>query len=473
MDGPSLRLILPNAACLLVLAALAAWTLSSVARHDAQIESLHDHVESVLTLADASGEYATQLAQSLLLGREQQSELHGARLEMERSFVRLLQSARGQAVEASNAPATQEAIRSVETARRMLDLYHSIDRSAARAMVLARDLRPAEAQQTYDREVNFRLTTEFAALLDDVRQNVQSRLAAAQHADDEARNLLANLWLAALAGCAGVQGYTFLALSRRPSLLPGGLAAAFEARAEELRASNRRLRDIDAKRAQFLADVSHELRTPLTILRGEADVALLPSAGTAEHRRALERIQAQAAELGDLLDDLIAFARSDAEQQALQLAPVLLDDLLAAAVQEGETLAEPREVTLTLALPGKPAWIMGDSRRLKQALLIGIDNAINHSPPGTQIQLARVTQDNQVSMSIADQGTGFDASDQARVFDRFYRGSRPNTSFGLGIGLAIARAVVEQHQGTIELHNRSEGGAELTITLPLLREPLL
>lgn len=472
MDRHSLRLILPNAVCLIVLVALTAGTLSFTTQHEAQIDSLHTELESVLTLGHASGNYATQLAQTLLLGREQQAELHGARLAMERSFVSLMQSARGQAVTAGDAAATQQALRRVETARRMLDLYHSIDRSAARAIVLERDLLSEQARQVYDREVDFRLTTEFSALLDDVREDVQSRLADAQAFGITTRNLLVAAWLMALAAFLAAQVYAVLALSRRAAVPEGGLTAAFEARAEELRASNQRLRDIDAKRAQFLADVSHELRTPLTILRGEADVALLPKANAAEQRRSLERIQTQAGELGDLLNDLIAFARSDAEDQSIQLAPVLLDDLLAAAVQEGETLAEPREITLDLSLPGDPLWTMGDMRRLKQALLIGIDNAINHSPPGTTISLTRIARDDLVILTIADQGRGFSEADQARVFDRFYRGSGPKTTSGLGIGLAIAKAIVDQHHGHIALENRPEGGARLTITLPRLSEPL-
>lgn len=263
----------------------------------------------------------------------------------------------------------------------------------------------------------------------------------------------------------------WLLLSRQVAAGHPKLAADFEVRTEELRDANRKLRETDVRRAQFLADVSHELRTPLTILRGEADVALLPGSKPQEQRRSLERIQDQAAELGQLLDDLIAFARSDGEPQALVLNHILLDDILAAAVDEGENLAEPREMTIALSLRDKGQWVDADMRRLKQALIIGIDNAINHSPPGSGIEVELSRLSDSVRISILDRGPGLSEGDQQRVFDRFYRGAGSSNSFGLGIGLAIARGIVAQHNGTIALTNRADGGAILTIDLPRPGEP--
>jgi signal transduction histidine kinase len=205
-------------------------------------------------------------------------------------------------------------------------------------------------------------------------------------------------------------------------------------------------------------------------LRGEADVALLPASSPDEQRHALERIQSQAGDMAQLLDELIAFARSDADAQALSLSRILLDDVLATAVEEGETLAEPREVTIGLTLADKGQWIDADSRRLKQALIIGIDNAINHSPPGSRIDVQLSRRENQAVVTIRDQGPGLYDVDASRVFDRFYRGENSRNSFGLGIGLAIAKGIVEQHNGTISLANLADGGAVLTVSLPVPKE---
>ena len=464
-------LIIANAIVLLALLGLAAWTIMETDRRVSRLERLHGELESIQDLDAASGHYGAQLAQLLWQGREQQADLRAARLDMERAFVRLSQAARERAAAAMSATETQEALKDVEQARRKLDLYHAIDLAASRAIVLERDFRSADALQIYEKEVDFRLATEFTALLDDARAGAAQRLDGAREANTTAHRQLLFAWSAAAALAVATLGFTVALLGR---FNPGNdeLAQAFEARAEELRDSNRRLREIDTRRSQFLADVSHELRTPLTILRGEADVALLPNSQANDQRRSLERIQDQAAELAQLLDDLIAFARSEGDQKPLQLAPLLLDDLVAAAAQEGETLAEPREVTLDLQLPDKSVWVAGDMRRLKQALMIGIDNAINHSPPGSVIGLRLDIRASGAHVLIMDRGPGLTEHDEPHIFDRYYRGGDTGRTFGLGIGLAIAKGIIEQHQGSIGLSNRDGGGAILTITLPLPDGPV-
>lgn len=464
-------LIVANAAALLALLGLAAWTITDMDRRTAQLDGLHGELGSIRNLDAATGQYGVQLAQVLWQGREQQADLRTARLDMERAFVQLSQWARARAVAATSEGETLEALEDVEQARRMLELYHAIDLAASRSIVLERDFRSAEAWQVYEEQVDFRLATEFTALLDDARAGATLRLDVAREANAEAHGRLLFAWAAVAALAAITFGFTALLGRFRPG--NNDLARAFELRTQELRDSNRRLREIDARRTQFLADVSHELRTPLTILRGEADVALLPNSLADDQRRSLERIQEQAAELGQLLDDLIAFARSEGDQKPLQLAPILLDDLVAAAAQEGETLAEPREVTLDLQLPGKGVWIAGDMRRLKQALLIGIDNAINHTSPGGVISLQLEVLASGVRLQIMDRGPGLTEQDEPHIFERHYRGSDSGRMSGLGIGLAIAKGIVEQHHGSIGLSNREGGGAVLTITLPMPDGPIL
>ncbi|WP_162247292.1 ATP-binding protein [Devosia sp. Root635] len=464
-----LVLILANVVWLLAVLGLAGWTLSNDARRATRMNGLAAEMSSIQDVDAAIANYAAQLARFFLLGRDQQADLRSARLAIERAFVTFAQTARTQVAIAIDADETQDALRDVENARRMLELYHAIDQATARAIVLDRDHQPAQAMTVYEGEVDFRLSTEFAALLDDARTGGQTRIDAAGRTAAVARQQALIAWSLAAASGAILLGLTALMLWRRPSPAADTLAQAYEARAEELRDSNRRLRETDARRGQFLADVSHELRTPLTILRGEADVALLPRAGPEEQRRSLERIQDQAEELGQLLDDLIAFARFEGEALPLHLAPVLLGDLLAAAVDDAEALAEPREVVLDLSMTARGVWVSAEARRLKQALIIGIDNAINHSPPGSTVKASLAATEAGAEIRISDQGSGISAEDEERVFDRFYRGSG---STGLGIGLAIAKGIVDQHSGTITLTNDDEGGATLTIVLPLHAGPL-
>jgi signal transduction histidine kinase len=247
------------------------------------------------------------------------------------------------------------------------------------------------------------------------------------------------------------------------------LAVDIEARANQLRVANDSLRSTDARRTQLLADVSHELRTPLTILRGETDVALRGQRGEADLREALEHIQGQARDLTQLLEDLMAFARADAENHPHKTAVTRLDDIISAAAEESEVLAEPREVSIVVATNDGGCRIDADFRRLKQALIIGLDNAIKHSPPGSKITLETAVTGGKVTIRILDEGSGIAAEDQPHVFERFYRGRKEGELLnqGIGIGLAIAKEIVERHDGTIALDNRPEGGAALSIVWPL------
>ena len=250
------------------------------------------------------------------------------------------------------------------------------------------------------------------------------------------------------------------------------LESEVASRTRELQAANERLRDLDGRRAQFLADVSHELRTPLTILRGEADFALRGKAPPELCREALARIQGQAIEMGRLLDDLIAFARSDADDQGFEPVTVAAAEIVAAAAQEGEVLAEPREIHIETAFGDRGAIISADPRRLRQAVLIGIDNAVKYSPPGSRILLETARDGETVTITIADEGEGIAPEDRPHVFDRFYRGGAGGRrgGDGLGIGLAIAKSIVERHGGQASIDNGPAHGAVLRIRLPLAAE---
>lgn len=451
----------------LVVLGLAGWSVHTATRDAGRLQVLNSEVSSLQDVTTAMASYEVQVAQYLVNGRIEQDDLHASRLAAERSFLRLGRALRDRVVLETSEGRQDGALTDFENARRMLELYHAIDRAAARAMVLEREQQSTQAAEIYARDVDFRLSNEFPALLDDARRGAQARVASAEALGADNRQAMIWGWSAvALIGLVLLVALAWQSW-RRPPTLPNTLTRDYEARVEDLRISNKRLRELDTRRSQFLADVSHELRTPLTILRGEADVALLPGSNVDDQRSALERIRDQAAELGQLLDDLLAFARSEGDGQSHAPTPVLLNELVATAVDDGEMLAEPREVQLQTHLPDKGVWILSDARRLKQALIIGLDNAVNHAPPGTGIAVALTVEARMARITIADEGAGLAPKDQAHVFDRFYRGSGHAPESGLGIGLAIARTIVDQHHGTITLDNRPEGGAVLTIRLPL------
>jgi signal transduction histidine kinase len=440
-----------------------------------RIDSMHQRLESLIEVDGLAGGYSGKVAEVLLFGRAAMPALQTARLRLERAFAKLSQITRDQVSSLAGMEAIEDQLSEVEDTRRMLELYHAIDLSAARALVAQRDGGGAEALALFQRDVQFRIDNEFAALVQGGMQGERNKLTGQLAGAERTRTIL--LWLALGSAVLAVVSVgfavTWLQRAREQQLRSAQayeqLQAEMEGRTRQLQQANERLRGLDRRRAQFLADVSHELRTPLTILRGEADVALRVKADPAEQRQSLERIQGQAAELGQLLDDLISFARSDAEPQDLVLVETRLEDVIAAAAQEGETLAEPREVTIDLRLADATVHVDADFRRLKQAFIIGIDNAIKHSPPGASVSIVSGLDGDHVLVRIIDHGPGLAEGDEEHVFDRFYRGRNGGDpiSGGLGIGLAIAKDIIERHGGSIAIGNGTETGAVLTITLPL------
>jgi signal transduction histidine kinase len=170
-----------------------------------------------------------------------------------------------------------------------------------------------------------------------------------------------------------------------------------------------------------------------------------------------------------LLEDLITYARADSEDQEFRPTAVPLAEIVTAAAGEGASLAEPREVTIGTTLEDDGAVIEGDPRRLKRVLLIGIDNAVKHSAPGSAVNIRTRRDAGNVVIALFDDGPGIIDDEKPKVFERFFRGrdERELHNRGIGIGLAIAREIVELHRGRISLDNRPEGGAVLTITLPI------
>jgi signal transduction histidine kinase len=486
-----------------------------------RVDGVHRRFEVIAELDGDANNYAEQIAEVLLLGSEQMDDFVAARNEMQATFARLSEVTRAEVSTLRGIDEVQRELSDVETTSRLMELYRAIDRAAEQVFALQREGKQAEAVDIFRRDVEYRLSNDFEALIEsslrDERNEIATELAVVRR--QQSRLLL---WAGALAilalACGAALGLVlnraivrpvqalaagaraiaggrldhrirvegndeFSSLSRAFNEMAGAieqqrtglmqaqqrLGSEVEARTSELREANDRLRDIDSRRSQFLADVSHELRTPLTVLRGEADVALRSGDGAAEQRETLRRIQTQAAELGHLLDDLLAFARSDAEDQRLDLEETAAGKIVAAAVQEGEILAAAREVLIEPDLRNEGSRVNADIRRLKQALVIGLDNAVKHSPPGGRVRVETRAAEGWLTIGIADEGIGIDAEDQPHVFQRFYRGrsATARSAKGIGIGLSIAKEIVERHGGTITLENRSQGGALLRIAVPL------
>jgi signal transduction histidine kinase len=243
-------------------------------------------------------------------------------------------------------------------------------------------------------------------------------------------------------------------------------------RTAELADANGRLRELDRLRVQLLADIGHELRTPVTVLRGEAEVTLRhgPGAPEAVYLETLRRIAAGAADLGRLVDDLLFLARTEADQVGFHRRRAGLSPILAEAVREGETLARGKGIAVRAAAPRCGRDVEADPQRLKQALLTVLDNAVKYSPPGRAITVECRCGVDMAEIVVRDEGDGIPAEDLPHVFDRFYRGrgAERGGAEGSGLGLPIARSIVEKHGGAVEVESGPERGTTVRIHLPLL-----
>jgi signal transduction histidine kinase len=228
------------------------------------------------------------------------------------------------------------------------------------------------------------------------------------------------------------------------------------------------VRDLDRLRVLFLADVSHELRTPLTVLRGEAEVTLRTRAASQEDfRDTLESVVHQAEELGRLVDDLLFLTRAEADSLRFEAAPVPLQDVITEALVEGRVLAGANGHQLVPSLPSEPLVVIADRQRLKQTALIAIDNAIKYSDPQSPVEIELRRDGRQALISVRSRGDAIPPEDLPYVFDRFYRGRHDQTKGGSGLGLSIAKWIVEKHGGTIHLTSGPERLTELEIRLQL------
>ncbi len=230
-------------------------------------------------------------------------------------------------------------------------------------------------------------------------------------------------------------------------------------------------RDSEDRLRRFLADASHELRTPLAAIRGYAELFRI---GAADERatleRAMSRIEAEAARMGVLVEDLLLLAQLDQAPEPRRV-PVDLLEMVGQAAQDTQVLAPDREVTVRA---DEPATVLGDPDQLRQLLTNLIGNAITHTPAGTAIELALDQDGGQARLSVRDHGPGLPAEVGDQLFERFWRteGGRRRGPGGAGLGLAIVRAIAGAHHGTVRAENASGGGARFVVTMPLAAAPV-
>jgi signal transduction histidine kinase len=238
----------------------------------------------------------------------------------------------------------------------------------------------------------------------------------------------------------------------------GQLAAAFNAMSAELE-------QLEKTRRELVANVSHELKTPITAIRAHLENLL---DGVEEPDPAtLDVMLGQAERLGRLVDQLLDLSKLESGEVPLQRRPVELAPLVTQVLSEMEVARAGKHVALAQDIPADLPWVEADAERVHQVLFNLVDNAVRFTPEGGRVRIAAHGENGHVEVSVQDTGSGIAPEHLPRLFERFYRvdPARSREGGGTGIGLAIARSVVEAHGG--QIHAESELGVGSTFTFDL------
>lgn len=235
--------------------------------------------------------------------------------------------------------------------------------------------------------------------------------------------------------------------------------------AVQLEASRKKLMQLDELKSDFVSLVSHELRTPLTSIIGFSRTLMTLPLGTEQHRKYLGIIESEGKRLAGLVEEYLDMSKIESGHIALRLAPV---DVVSLVQEVVEQIQSGSAGCITTDLPAELPAVTGDVGRLKRVLLNLTDNALRYTAKGTSVIVSASAANDGLCVSVQDHGPGLTPEEVARVFDKFYRGrdSITERSRGSGLGLTIARGIVEAHGGRLWVESEPDQGATFRFWMP-------
>ena len=243
-----------------------------------------------------------------------------------------------------------------------------------------------------------------------------------------------------------------------------------EAAHQALAQQNERLRELDRLKDEFISLVSHELRTPLTSIRGYLELLLDGGAGelSDDQSRFLSVVDRNSKRLMHLVGDLLFLAQVEAGKLTLELGEVRLDDVVSESVEAAKPIADEKGIQLRASLDTTPNMV-GDRGRLGQVLDNLVSNAIKFTTEGGAVDVRLSSTADEALIEVADNGIGIAPEEQELLFDRFFRSSEATERAipGTGLGLTIVKAIVERHDGTVEVESASGRGTTMRVRLPV------
>jgi len=226
----------------------------------------------------------------------------------------------------------------------------------------------------------------------------------------------------------------------------------------------------ESRLRRFVADASHELRTPLTAIRGFAELHRQGAVvGEEKTKELVGRIEKESIRMGSLVEDLLLLARLD-QAPMLHKDPVDLTHLINEVVESARAAGQDHPISVVVE---NDLFVLGDSMRIHQAVANLLANTRTHTPAGTNVAVNAESNENEVTITVLDDGPGLSKSDQERIFERFFRAdpSRKRTSGeGSGLGLAIVDAVMKAHGGSVTVSSEEGKGSAFTLHFPITKD---
>ncbi|HEX9022554.1 MAG TPA: ATP-binding protein [Geobacteraceae bacterium] len=231
-----------------------------------------------------------------------------------------------------------------------------------------------------------------------------------------------------------------------------------------------RLHHLFEGQRRLLADASHQLKTPLSVIRTECDVALQRERSTGEYTEALRTIHSYSGNMARLINNLLSLARIDAGLISAEAAPVSLRDCVDEAVRMTMQQAEERGVRITHGIDGA-LCVTGSRIGLAEAFQNLIENGVRYNRQGGTVTVNTAKEGAKAVVTVTDTGLGIKDTDQARIFERFFRAEEVRRIDGTGLGLSIVKSVVSAHGGEISVQSEPGKGSRFVVRLPLADTP--
>jgi two-component system OmpR family sensor kinase len=225
-----------------------------------------------------------------------------------------------------------------------------------------------------------------------------------------------------------------------------------------------RLDSAFTQQKQFASDAAHELRTPVSVILTQTQAALGREREAKDYRQTIEACERAAQRMRKLIGALLELARLDAGQEPIKRLPLDLAKTVAECVELVRPLAEVRGIRISSV--DSPLEITGDAEKLSLVVTNLLTNAIEYNQDGGEVKVETCRDGDMAILTVSDTGRGISAEDMPRVFERFYRADKSRSSSNAGLGLAITRAIVAAHGGTIDVASKQNAGAVFTVRLP-------